>query len=157
MTHCTVGAERSLLAPLPCAQDVWSSNPHAPTTYIFVFNSLSPSRTELLTRGKSIDCSRTERLSRLQFRGWKIRMVRRVRIVLRFETKRGAPRVNHAALAVRGAVQRISGIQLETRFRRLDRQHSAARRLVRFGGQLQNLRLTFLVQHPVEVVAPADL
>src|ERR1700722_14328329 len=133
MTHCTVGAERSLVARLPWAQEVWSSNLHAPTTYMFVFNSLSPSRTELLTRGKSINCGRTECLSRLQFRGWKIRMVRRVRLMLRFETKRSAPRVNYAALAVRGAVQRISGIQLQARFRRLDRQHSAARRLVRFG------------------------
>src|ERR1700689_5131124 len=111
---------------------------------------------QILARRESIDRGRPESLSRLQLRGWEIRMVRRIRIVLRFETKRGAPRVHYAALAARRPVQRITGIQLQARLGGLHRQHPSAARLVGFGGQLQNLRLAFLVQPPVDVVAPAN-
>src|SRR5882724_7878896 len=60
----------------------------------------------------------------------KIGMIQKLRKILRLETKTAVPAVNRAVLAINRALQKITGIKLQTRLVAQDFQHPAADRLM---------------------------
>src|ERR1700733_7091792 len=81
-------------------------------------------------------------------------MIRRIREVLRLQTKPGPALVYLAAFALDRAVQGIAGIKLNAWLSRIDFQCASAFRL--FYARRQRQPGTAFVQHPVMVVASAE-
>src|SRR5258707_9120502 len=82
-------------------------------------------------------------------------MVRRIRKVLRLQTKAGPVLVNGATLAFVRPVEKITAIKLQAWLGRQDFHESSRRRLVKRSDQLQVFSLA--VEHPVMIVPLSKL
>src|SRR4051794_9791604 len=84
----------------------------------------------------------------------KLRMVRRIRKMLRFETKSRSVRVITSSLARDRRIKKITRIELNTRLGRPDLQNAAAAGLV--NGCRERQIVPGFVQHPIMVVTFAE-
>src|SRR5215471_4629981 len=100
---------------------------------------------------KAIDRGRMISRALPQQRGGKRRLVRRIRIMLSFETKTGALLIDLAILPRQGSVKKISGIKLDSRLGGPDLHHPPAGRIRRSRHSAQDAHTS--VQHKVMIVA----
>src|ERR1700693_4073668 len=80
-----------------------------------------------LLHGKFVDCDGMKFLARRERRCWKIRMIRRIRKVLCFQAHCRTTFVSFAPFTVRGSIQKIACIDLDTRLSRPSFDDAAAR------------------------------
>ena len=118
-------------------------------------NDPQGSRADLLTTPKVNTVRRRVILSRLDQRGRKVRLVRRVRIVLRLQAEAAAAAVRSAALADQLAIEKIPRVELHARFRRSRRR--ACGPTVGSTTRAACLSPAVPAQHPVVIVALAVL
>jgi hypothetical protein len=83
-------------------------------------------------------------------------MIRRIGEVLGFEAEAVAIFVDVALLAGDGAVEKISGVELDAGLSGGDFHDAAAGRLVDAGGEDEALFVTLTIEDPVVVVAVAE-
>src|SRR5579871_2377670 len=81
-------------------------------------------------------------------------MIRRIGEMLRFEAKRVALLIDVAVLAMH-SVEKITGVELHSRFGGVHFQHSAGSRVISAAHKHESR--AFAVNHEVVVIAPAEL
>src|SRR5438093_5839562 len=92
--------------------------------------------------------------ARLQNRRREGGLVRRVREMLGLEAEGGPPLVGPASLPLDAAVEKVPRVELHARLGRLDLHDAAARGVVGLGREPEGAGIA--VDHPVEVIAPAE-
>src|SRR5271170_435945 len=70
-----------------------------------------------------------ERLPRLKYGAWKLRLVRRIRKVLRLQIESIAPLIDLTALPRDGSIQEVPRVKLNSRLRGGNLQHAPAVRI----------------------------
>src|ERR1700688_1098616 len=88
--------------------------------------------------------------------GWKIRMIRRIREVLRLQAHGKTGFVDLASLARRGASQKIAGVDLDARLGRPRFYDTTSGRFIKNRGQTR-LRFHTRIQYPVVIVSVTKL
>src|ERR1700722_8894339 len=107
-----------------------------------------------LFNGKFVDGDGVKFFTGRERRGWKIRMIRRIREVLGLQAHCKTGFVDFASLARRGAAQKIAGVDLDARLSGPSFHHTAGRGFVKHCGQAR-LGFHARVQYPVVIIAVA--
>lgn len=81
-------------------------------------------------------------------------MIRRIRKVLRLETEARALLVDAALFSLNTAIQKVAGIKLYSRFRRVYLEHSSRYRFADARGKLEGIVCP--VDHKIVVVSPCQ-
>src|SRR5579872_7496836 len=95
------------------------------------------------------------RLAGLQLRTWELGLVGRIGEVLGLHAEGGAERVGDTSFAFHASVEKIAGVELQSRLGGPHFHHAAALRLADFGSLRQ--RPAGAVQHEIVIVAVAEL
>src|ERR1019366_789156 len=109
----------------------------------------------LLLSGELVGRGGLVSLAGLQFGGRESRLIRRIGIMLGFETEGRVLRIDLAALAGEGAVEEIAGVELNARLGGEHFHHAAGGGP--FDARRESEARAFAIDHPIVVVAMAEL